>query len=428
MKFATPTWEKFFRDEEQQIKRPAYELCVLSTLRDRLRSGDIYLLQSHKYASFDSCLLSEEEWAAKRVELCRLLQLPDAPVDRLEQQMTELESYLPLMEQILQEGGDIQLDEKGELIITPLEAVDIPASAVELNERIAQLMPQVEMTDLLLEVDSWTGFSERLQGLENAPKSRQHASLLYASLLATGCNIPLSDMARSSELDYQSLEWVSHQYLREDTLKQANNRLINHHHRQWLAAHWGDGTLSSSDGQRFPVGGKIRNAKAIPRYFGYGKGLTFYTHTSDQYSQFGSLAIPTTIQDATFVLNEILGNETELSILEHVTDTAGFTDLIFALFNLLGLQFSPRLRDLANQRLCKIKGRDLEYPSLKFTGNFNPDYVRRHWDELLRVAGSLKAGKVTASLLISKLQSYPRQHNLTYLLSASCNRIQGSIT
>jgi len=223
-------------------------------------------------------------------------------------------------------------------------------------------------------------------------------------------------MARSSELEYKSLVWVSHHYLREDTLKQANNRLINFHHRQWLAAHWGDGTLSSSDGQCFQVSGKIRNAKAIPAILATGKDLPSTPIPQISIPRMSSLAIPTTIRDATFVLNEILGNETELSILEHVTDTAGFTDLIFALFNLLGLQFSPRLRDLANQRLCKIKGRDLEYPSLKFTGSFNAEYVRRHWDELLRVVDSLKAGKVTASLLISKLQSYPRQHNLTYLL------------
>ena len=38
------------------------------------------------------------------------------------------------------------------------------------------------------------------------------------------------------------------------------------------------------------------------------------------------------------------------------------------------------------------------------------------WDELLRVAGSLKMGYVTALLLISKLQEYPRQNRLTRLL------------
>ena len=92
---------------------------------------------------------------------------------------------------------------------------------------------------------------------------------------------------------------------------------------------WGTGMLSSSDGQRFPVKGKVRQARALPRYFGYGKGITFYTWTSDQFSQFGFKAIPSTKRDATYVLDEYLNNETELSLLEHTTDTAGYTDLIF---------------------------------------------------------------------------------------------------
>lgn len=39
-----------------------------------------------------------------------------------------------------------------------------------------------------------------------------------------------------------------------------------------------------------------------------------------------------------------------------------------------------------------------------------------HWDNLLRIAGSLKKGWVTASLLISKLQAYPQQNILTQAL------------
>jgi hypothetical protein len=37
-------------------------------------------------------------------------------------------------------------------------------------------------------------------------------------------------------------------------------------------------------------------------------------------SQYGSKAVPTTVTDATDVLDEILNNETELPILEHTTD------------------------------------------------------------------------------------------------------------
>ena len=54
------------------------------------------------------------------------------------------------------------------------------------------------------------------------------------------------------------------------------------------------------------------------------------------------------------MLDEILDNETELPIEQHMTDTAGYTELVFALFELLGLQFSPRIRDLADQRLYRV--------------------------------------------------------------------------
>ena len=82
--------------------------------------------------------------------------------------------------------------------------------------------------------------------------------------------------------------------------------------------------------------------------------MTFYTWTSDQFSQYGTKVIPATVRDATYVLDEILDNETELPILEHTTDTAGYTEIVFALFDLLGLQFSPRIRDLGDQRLYRL--------------------------------------------------------------------------
>lgn len=156
----------------------------------------------------------------------------------------------------------------------------------------------------------------------------------------------------------------------------------------------------------------------MPRHFGFGRGVSSVTHTSDQYAQYGSKVIPATLREATVVLDEIVGNETDLPIAEHTTDTAGYTDIIFALFDLLGLQFSPRLRDIADQKLCRITGKDWTYPDLKFTGQVNPDYLVRHFDELLRLSGSIHSGQVTASLFISKLQAYPRQNNLTYVLQA----------
>lgn len=101
--------------------------------------------------------------------------------------------------------------------------------------------------------------------------------------------------------------------------------------------------------------------------------MTFYKHTSDQYSQYGSKVIASTERDAMSVLDEILNDETELNILEHATDTSGDTDIVFGLFDLLGMPFSPRLRDIKDQKLSKIKEKEFDYPSFKFTGVDNPN-------------------------------------------------------
>ena len=167
-------------------------------------------------------------------------------------------------------------------------------------------------------------------------------------------------------------------------------RSSNFQHRQPMSRHWGGGTLSSSDGQRFPVSGKVRNATALPRYFGYGKGVTFYTWTSDQFSQYGTKVIPATVRDATYVLDEILDNETELTILEHTTDTAGYTELVFALFDLLGLQFSPA--DPRPGRPAALSARPgATYPNL---GPRLKGRIRR--DRILEPLGRPAAGRRVA--------------------------------
>lgn len=49
-------------------------------------------------------------------------------------------------------------------------------------------------------------------------------------------------------------------------------------------------------------------------------------------------------------------------------------------------------------------------------GNLNIKHIRAHWDEILRLATSIKQGTVTASLMIRKLGSYPRQNGLAIAL------------
>lgn len=155
----------------------------------------------------------------------------------------------------------------------------------ELFEWLVERALELDEPALLVEVDRRTGFSRfftHAGGSEpRTPELRVH---LYASILAQATNVGPVRMAELSDLSYRKLAWASTWYLREDTPKDAVAAIVNFHHALPLSASWGGGALSSSDGQRFAVDVKARNARAIPRYFGHGRGVTHYSWTSDQYS------------------------------------------------------------------------------------------------------------------------------------------------
>jgi TnpA family transposase len=88
----------------------------------------------------------------------------------------------------------------------------------------------------------------------------------------------------------------------------------------------------------------------MAREFGFRRGtLTLVNWVSDQYSQYGTKVVSVAEREAIHTLEAIL--HTQLPIAEHTTDIHGATELVFALFDLLGLGFIPRLRDVGDLRL-----------------------------------------------------------------------------
>ena len=302
---------------------------------------------------------------------------------------------------------------------SPLEADPRAASADALATRLTERLPRVELSDLLMEVDTWTYFSRRFPCGRRGPLRPTLLPHFYGSVLAYACNFGVEQMAHLTDLAADHLAWCTTWFLREDTLKAACTSLVNYHHQLPVSQAWGSGVLSSSDGQRFPVSGTTRHARRMPPSLGYGMGVTFYSWSSDQLSQYGTKFVPVTVRDSTYVLDEICNNETELPIREHTTDTAGATEIIFALFDLLGFRFAPRLRDLNDRRLFASGPMNMQrYPRLQphVAGRIHRPRILHWWDEMLRAAGSMKLGWVTASLLVQKLQAHPQQNALAAAL------------
>jgi hypothetical protein len=212
-----------------------------------------------------------------------------------------------------------------------------------------------------VEIDARTGFTDHLvhAGGKVTLSPDLKRNLLYV-IIAEATNMGLGAMAESCGMPYDVLAWTAEWYFRAETLEAANAAIVNYHHRLPMTQAFGTGTLSSSDGQRFPVKGKSLTARHLSRYFARGQGISTYTHASDQHSTYDTKVIVATAPESHYVLDGVLGNQTDLLITEHATDTHGATlanFANFALFDLLGLQLSPRIRVLGKTHPLPDGGR-----------------------------------------------------------------------
>jgi TnpA family transposase len=165
----------------------------------------------------------------------------------------------------------------------------------------------------------------------------------------------------------------------------------------------------------------VRTLNAGPnrKYFNASRGVTYYNFTSDQFTGFHGIVIPGTLRDSMSILDGLLEQQTSLRPIEVMTDTAGTSDIVFGLFWLLGYQFSPRFADIGTARFWRLDPR-ADYGVLNEIARhrINTALITRYWDDLLRVAGSLHQGTVSASELFRSLLRSKRPSTLARALGA----------
>ena len=399
------------------ISRRYYELCLLAELKNSLRSGDIWVQGSRQFKDFNEYLLPTQKYLDLKESGRLALSVASDCEQYLKDRLQHLSQQLGIVDQLAahDELPEASIGSSG-LRISPLTN-SVPEEASSLMKQAYDLLPHVKITELLLEVDEWTGFTRHFTHVKNGSEAKDK-SLLLTAILADAINLGLSKMVESCPgTTYQKLSWLQAWYIRDETYSGALAELVNEQYHHPFAANWGDGKTSSSDGQRFKTGGHAERTGQVNLKYGNEPGVMLYTHISDQYAPFHTKVVNVGVRDATYVLDGLLYHESDLQIEEHYTDTAGFTDHVFALMHLLGFRFAPRIRDLAEKKLY-LPDSKTKYQAIDplVGGVVNLRQIQSHWDDILRLAASIKSGAVTASLILRKIGSYPRQNGLAIAL------------
>jgi TnpA family transposase len=398
--------------------RQAWECALLVCLRDEIRSGNLGVAGSKRYGRFYHFFISDREWEQIRQDFFQRAHLP-SDTKKVEEFLknrlnTAYDQFLARHKnnhyaRIENNRWALSVDPSEEFSQAEKFALE------NLQSWLASHMRSIKLPELLIEVDNDLHFTNLFMlASQKNKRPVDDVCAILVTIMAHGCFIGPYTMARLTQgISYEQIRRVTDWQMNEDSQRLALASIVNAIAKIDVSQHWGEGKTSSSDGQRFEFKRKSL-AKTYSTKFG-DFALEFYTFVADNYAPFYSIPIECTDRDASYVLDGILYNESDLELDEHYTDTHGFTEINFAAFAMLGKKFSPRIKGVHHQRLYQIDStRDYGPLAPLVSGSekqIKLNYIVEKWDQMGQFYASLERGHATASTALKRLVGFSEKNH-----------------
>jgi TnpA family transposase len=400
------------------INKKAWECALLSCIREEIKVGNLTVKDSKRFGHFDDFFMPAEQWERTRDQFFERSKLPKDPKKAIayltQKHHGAVDNFLAK-----QKGNNYAKigAKKFVLSVEPAEKLTKTEkkNLKTLESWISQHMRIMRLPQLLIEVDNDLHFTQEFM-LPHQKNIRDVDTVcgILASIMAHGCFIGPYTMARlMNGVSYKQIQRITDWQLTEEAHRFALAKIVNAIGDLEISKEWGPGETSSSDEQRFEYHRKTAQQTFSVKLRDFALG--FYTFVADNYAPYFSQPMECTNRDAPYVLDGILYNESDLDIQEHFTDTHGYTEINYAVFGMLGKTFSPRIKNVKEQRIYRIDdGKnygDLEPIVAGRNKKIHLEWIEEYWDKIAYLCASLESGFVTASTVLKRLNGFsPKNH------------------
>jgi len=397
--------------QPETVHRRHFEVCVFSHMLLELKAGDLYIEGSAEYGDYYSQLISWEEYNAALPEYGQQVELPTEPKALVSHVQQWLATCATNFDEAFPKNAGVAY-QRDRLVLRKPKA-KVVAGAVPLKAQIAQRLRPINLLDSLIDTElwlNWTRFFKPKSGHE--AKLDQPTARYLATTFCYGCNLGPVQAARSLKgFDRWQVSHVHHRHVDPDKLQASITDIINAYNRFALPKYWGDGKHASVDGTKWDIYENNLLAEYHIRYGGYG-GIGYY-HVSDTYIALFSHFIPCGVWEAVHILDGLLQNQADLQPDTIHGDTQAQSATVFALAYLLGITLMPRIRNWKDLTFFRpSQSSRYQHVDALFSETVDWAMIETYLPDMLRVALSVKAGRIQASTVLRKLGTNSTKNKL----------------
>lgn len=400
-----------------RLNRRQFEVCVcVQTVRE-LKSGDLCVVGGDEYSDFRDELLPMGECEKTRADYGEKVGLPVEGRAFVRQVRTMLTEAAAKADETYHDNPYFKIIDGRPKLSKPAKK-PAPPGFSPLDQRLTAKLDALDLSllDVLTDTLQWLGWGEHfgpLSGHQGKLKEDAKRKILTAFAYGTGLG-PTQIAKNVTDLSARQVAFVNQRQVTTEKLESAIGTTINAYNRFRLPRYWGDTKRAAADGTQWNLYENNLLSERHIRYGGYG-GIAYY-HVSDDYIALFSHFIPCGVWEAVYILDGLTKNRSDIRPDTLHGDTQAQSAPVYGLAYLLGIKLMPRIRNWKDLKWFRPAAAGA-YPHIDslFTGDsVDWELIETHLPDLLQVAQSIQAGRVSPSTILRKLGSASRKNKLYY--------------
>ena len=400
--------------EQIIVQRRYLELAILYAVRDELKSGDLFVPFGERYDDYREQLVDNEVLSQELPNYGMVTGVETEPALFIEGLLSALMDTAASVDAEFPQNAHAELVD-GRLILKKPPGNEQDPRVRQVDRLIGEHLEQVSIVDVLIDTERWLHLHRLFRPLMGTDSRLDDLRpRVISTLFCYGCNLGPTQTARSIRgLSRKQIAWLNVKYMTEDVLERAIVQVINAYNRFELPGYWGDGKHASADGTKWNLYEQNLISEHHIRYGGYG-GIGYY-HVSDKFIALFSRFISCGTYEGTHILDGLMANTSDIQPDTVHGDTQAQSYTVFALAHLLGIKLMPRIRGIKDLVFHRPRqGARFNHIDRLFTETIDWQLIETHLPDMLRVAVSIKLGKISASAILRRLGTYSRKNKLYF--------------